>query len=50
MNLNYTRKFNFKIWKIIIRVQLLDKFALKNLEMIITKFQIKDKVNKPKYF
>ena len=50
MSPNYTKKLGFKIWKTNIGVQKIDGSTLKIFEIMITNFQVKNKINRSKSF
>lgn len=50
MNLNFIQKLSFKIQKTSVEAQKIDGSALKTFGIIIAGFQIKNKVDKLKYF
>lgn len=50
MNLNFARKLGFHIWKTNIRAQKIDGSIAEIFRILITKFQVEDKVDKPGFF
>ena len=50
MNPDFVRKLSLKVWKIKIRAQKIDGFALETFEIVITDLQIKDKIGRPRFF
>lgn len=47
---SYIKKLSFKIWKINVKVQKINSSTLVTFWMGIPKFQIKNKVKRPKFF
>ena len=50
INPNYAWKLEFKIQKINVEIREIDVSALETFEIVITDFQVEDKVGRPRYF
>lgn len=50
MDLNFARKLGFYIWKTSIMTQKINSSALETFGIVITDFQVEDKVNRFRFF